>query len=149
VRTGGSLTNGPSPAQLEIAKRLLAHEGAAGSADECASAAGRVYDKLQAHLSPLLGAAGVEALFVRSVKLTHREFSFLEVALHEGSTKLRERLRAQDAAVAAESAAALFGTFFALVTSFIGERLTTQALRHAWPTIEEMAPRHLAGDTRK
>ncbi len=140
--------NGPS-AHLETAKRLLAYEGAASSADECASAAGRVYDKLQDHLAPLLSSAGVEALFVRSVKLTHREFPFLEVALREGSTKLRERLRAQDAAVAAESAEALFGTFFALVTTFIGERLTTQALRSAWPTIEEMAPGHLAEDTRK
>jgi hypothetical protein len=50
-------------------------------------------------------------------------------------------LQAQDPAVATESAAALFGTFFALITAFIGERLTTQILRRAWPTIEETAPR--------
>jgi hypothetical protein len=41
--------------------------------------------------------------------------------------------------VAGDSAAALFGTFFTLMTTFIGERLTTQVLRSAWPTIEEMA----------
>ena len=131
--------NRPSPVQIERAKRWLAHEGAAGTADECAVAAGRVYDNLHAHMDPLLGAAGVQALLVRSVKLAQSEFSFLEVSIVAGSTKLRECLRAQDPGVATEAAAVLFGTFFALLTTFIGERLTTQALRNAWPTIEETA----------
>ncbi len=138
---------------MERARRLLAHESAAGSADERATtAAGRVYDKLQVHLAPLVGAAGVHSLFVRSAKLAQGEFTCVaEATILEGSTKLRERLQAQDPAVATESAAALFGTFFALVTTFIGERLTTQVLRSAWPTsawptsawlaIEEAAPR--------
>ena len=63
-----------------------------------------------------------------------------EASFHENSAKLGECLQAQDPAVARESAAALFGTFFTLLTTFIGERLTTQALRSAWPTIEAMAP---------
>jgi hypothetical protein len=119
---------------------LLAHEGAAGTAD-ATTAAGRVYDKLHAHMAPLVGVAGVQLLFVRSAKLTQGEFAWLsEVSILEGSTKLRERLQAQDPAVAPESAANLFGTFFALVTTFIGERLTTQIVRRAWPTLEETAP---------
>ena len=121
--------------------RESAAGSAAGSAAQCAAAAGQVYDKLHAHLAPLVGSAGLRALLVRSVKLTQRQFTFLEAAVVDSSTKLGERLRAQDAAVAAESAAVLFGTFFALLTTFIGERLTTQALRHAWPAIEELAPR--------
>ena len=121
--------------------RLLAEEGAAGgSADECATAAGRVYDKLHAQLAPLVGPAGVRALFVRSAKLTKSEFPFLEVAALESSTTLRECLRAQEPAVAVRAAAVLFGTFFALITTFVGERLTTQVLRGAWPMIEETAP---------
>src|SRR5450631_2152410 len=137
---GGSPMSRASPAQMERARRLLAHEGAAGSADEAAAAAGRVYDKLDIHLAPLLGAAGVQALLVRSATLTQGEFPFLAVAGPDGSTKLRECLRAQDPSVATESAAALFGTFFTLITTFIGERLTVQALRRAWPKIEETAP---------
>ena len=39
-----------------------------------------------------------------------------------------------------DAAAILFGTFFELLTTFIGERLTPQVLRSAWPTIEETAP---------
>jgi len=108
---------------------LLAHEGAASSQDARANtAAGRVYDKLQLQMGPLLGVAGVHLLFMRSAKL-------------ESSTKLRERLQAQDPAVATESAAALFGTFLTLSTAFIGERLTTQVLRNAWPTFEKIETR--------
>ena len=131
----------PSPAQMERARRLLAHEGASAAAHESATAAGRVYDKLHVHLAPLVGKAGVQALFVRSAKLAQGEFACLaEASFHENSAKLRKCLEAQDPAVARESAAALFGTFFDLLTTFIGERLTTQALRSAWPTIEAMAP---------
>jgi hypothetical protein len=120
----------------------LAHEGAPGNADGgAATAAGRVYDKLQAHLAPLIGATGVQSLLVRSAKLAQGDFSGLaEVSIFEGSTQLRERLQAQESAVTTESAAALFATFFALLTTFIGARLTAQVLRRAWPMIEQTPP---------
>ena len=118
---------------------MLAVESATGSAT---TVAGRVYDKLQAHLAPLVGVTGVQSLFVRSAKLAQGEFTALAgVSIFEGSTKLRQRLQAQDSAVTTESAATLFATFFALLTTFIGERLTAQVLRNAWPTIDETAPR--------
>src|SRR5207248_11483161 len=141
--TVGAAKNRPSLAHMERARRLLAHEGAAASAgaEKCAGAADSVYDKLYTHLAPLVGNAGVQALFVRSAKLAQGEFACLaEPAILESSTKLRECLQAQDPAVATESAAALFGTFFGLLTTFIGERLAIQALRTAWPTIEAMEP---------
>ena len=52
--TAGGTMERSSPAQMERARRLLALEGAAGSAAECATAAGRVYDKLHAHMAPLV-----------------------------------------------------------------------------------------------
>ena len=127
---------------MEHARRLLAHEGALVGADERATAASRVYDRLHAHLAPLVGEAGVNLLFVRSAKLSRGEFAWLtEFSILEASPKLRERLRGEAPPVSTESAATLFGTFFALLTAFIGERLTTQVLRRAWPTIEETTPR--------
>ncbi len=135
--------NRPNPAQLEQARRLLAHEAAADSTDGLATtAASRVYDKLHAHIAPLVGTAGVQLLFARSAKLAQGEFAFFaEISILENSTKLRECLQAKDPAVSTEAAAALFGTFFALLTTFIGERLTGQVLRRAWPTLEAAAPR--------
>jgi hypothetical protein len=103
---------------------LLAHEAAAGNANEpAATAAGRVYDKIHDHMAPLVGDAGVELLFARSAKLAH---GLAEISILEGSTQLRERLQERDPPLAPESAEALFGTFFALITTFIGERLTTR-----------------------
>ncbi len=131
----------PNPAQIERARRLLAHEGAAGSAERASTAAGRVYDKLYAHLAPLVGSAGVQLLFMRSAKLVQGEFaSFAQVSGFEDSTKLRERLETRTPALATESVAALFGAFFTLITTFVGERLTMQVLRGAWPTFDETAP---------
>jgi hypothetical protein len=129
--------------QVERAKRLLANEGNSGrSSAECAAAAWRVYEKLNARVAPLLGPAGVEALFVRSAKLAQAEFvSLAEVATAEGMKKLGACLQALDPADATEVASTLFGTFLDLMTTFIGERLTVLVLRSAWPMIEDTAPR--------
>ena len=131
----------PNPANIARARTLLAHEAAAGSGDQgVTTAPGRVYDKLHARLAPIVGDAGVQLLFVRSAKLVEGEFAWIaEVSILDGSTKLRDALQANDPAIAPESAAMLFGTFFTLITTFIGERLTIQVLRAAWPTLEETA----------
>lgn len=136
--------NRVDPATLARSRRLLAHEGAADSAEDWATAAARVHDKLHVHLDPLLGVAGVQALLVRSARLAQGEFARLDVAALVDSTKLRECLQAHDVADASGSAVALFGNFFALITGFIGERLTSQVLRSAWPTFDETE----AGETK-
>lgn len=122
---------------------MLAYEETTGSAaGEATTAAGRVYDKLTTHLTPLIGAAGLQALLARSIKLAARDelASLDEVSVLQGAPKLRDWLETQDPRAVAESAAVVFDTFFALLSTFIGERLTIQMLRSAWPTVEEPAP---------
>jgi hypothetical protein len=133
----------PSATQLAIAKQLLEFEGAPwSSSEECAAAAWRVYEKLNARLAPLLGSAGVQALLVRSAKVAQADFASLaDVATPEGLTRLGSCLQALDPAIAAQAAATLFGTFLELMGTFIGERLTVVVLRSAWPAIAETAPR--------
>ena len=140
----------PSATQVEKAKRLLASEGGPWSSSEaCAAAAWRVYEKLNARLAPLLGLSGIQALFVRSAKLAQAEFpTIAEMATPEGLTRLGPCLQALDPAIAAEAAATLFGTFFELMTTFVGERLTVLVLRSAWPEIEEKPPSE-TGETRE
>jgi hypothetical protein len=132
----------PSPAQLDRAKRLLASEGFADSSEACAAAAGRVRDKFDAHLAPLLGRAGVQALFARSAKLAQIDLRpVAEVtAGSDDAAVLGAYLRSLEPGVAIQTAAVVFGTFLDLVTTFIGERLTVQVLRSAWPAIEETPP---------
>ncbi len=130
----------PGPAQVDRARQLLALEGSGSSAAECAAAAARVYETLRTHLAPLVGHASLEMLLTRSARLAKRELDCLaEVVGPEGSATLRECLQRQDLAVAEASATALFAGFLSLVSTFIGERLTTEVLRSVWPTIEASA----------
>jgi hypothetical protein len=132
--------NLPSPEQMDRARRLLVHEAPVGDAHVgSTTAAVRVYDKLFAHLAPLVGVVGVQLLLVRSTKLAQGEHGWLaDVTILDGAAKLRERL--QDPPISIESAVVLFATFLTLMTTFIGERLTIEVLRTAWPTLEEKAP---------
>jgi hypothetical protein len=132
----------PSPQHTAMAQRLIATESGTGDGgDAYASAAARVYDKLEAQLSPLLGSLGFRTLFLRSAKLTRGEFPCLaDPSVVESPAKLSACVQTLDPDKAKETVEALFGTFFELITTFIGERLTTQVLRRAWPKIDESDP---------
>jgi hypothetical protein len=142
-RRVGAMRTRPSGAQAERARQLLASEGDCSSTEACAAAAGRVYDKLAAELVPLLGPAGAHSLFMRSAKLAQSELGSLAGSGDslESATRLRACLQSLELAGAIETAAILLGTFLELVTTFIGERLTVQVLRKAWPGIQETAPK--------
>ena len=134
-------TTQSTAAQVERARRLLAHEGpAVESAEERAQAAARVYDKLGQRLTPLLGVAGVQALFLRSGTLARRELTPpIDDAIMESSQRLVDSLRRLEPAAAAATAELLFGNLLALMTTFIGERLTDEAIHGTWPTLHEPA----------
>jgi hypothetical protein len=126
-------------AQAVQARRLLELEGAvADDPATCVAAAARVHEKLTAQLSPLLGAGGVGALFVRSEKLARREIAGLAVLdVFAALRQPRAEPEASDPVAVAQTAEVVFGIFLGLIASFIGARLTTQALRSARPSIGE------------
>ncbi len=117
---------------------LLHHIGTRRSGDEVASAAVDMFETLLFKLSPILGHAGSRALFRRSLHLSEEAFPcYTEVrnaddeALMKGIEMcLRERTE-----TAREASAALLHGFISLLATFIGERLTWQLLREAWPEI--------------
>ena len=125
----------------ERARRLLAHEASADTEADASGAVARVFDKLEARLSPLIGAAGVEAAFLYSAK---RACDSRAVPLCDppaaNAHQLRATLRTLDAAAAASLAQALLEGFFALVGTFVGERLITEALRSVWPRLDGANP---------
>ncbi|MEO7094810.1 MAG: hypothetical protein ABI175_16245, partial [Polyangiales bacterium] len=81
----------------------------------------------------LIGSTGVHALLVRSAQVANRVFS-LAVDVRDSSS-CRESLLRVEPAMAGDAAAHVFATFFALLATLIGERLTTEVLR-SW-TLEE------------
>jgi hypothetical protein len=133
--------NPPSAAKRELASRLLARERHGENSEERAAAAGRVYEKLFLCLAPLVGGTGVRALFVRSIKLATAEFPFLggvAVEPREAAVStLVASLQGQQPDAVMHGAAALFGAFLTLLMTYVGERLTAQVLRSAWPDIDE------------
>lgn len=114
--------------------------------EERAAAAGRVQDKLFARLASVLGAGGARALFARSVRLAAGDHACLrnvdfDAKPTEGVAELlAAHLHQEDPAVALEGVEALCATLLALLMTLIGERLTFQVLRSAWPTFDVSAP---------
>ena len=133
-------------AHLDAARRLLTQEGAGtGSAEERALAAGRIYEKLFARLAPLIGDAGVRAVFARSVKLARGEFSSLDEismdplgrdppAPEQDLVRCLGRLAPE---AASSAAIRVYATLIALMTTFIGERLVLRIMESAFPRTDE------------
>jgi len=127
-------------------RRILAREAGTGAdAAAIAAAARRLSERLAQQLVPLIGDAGVAAIYTRSLHLIQRQFPGLAPVRatdeHDGLFACAQHfLEHQDSDVATEAAVAVLTTVGELLTSFIGEGLATRLLREAWPD-------DFAGDT--
>jgi hypothetical protein len=123
--------------QIDLARRLLAREGLAGGG--AAGAAARGYEKVRYQLAPLVGAAGFQALFTRSLQLAQAELPCFERTLGDRTIggqadRLRACLEDLAPAAAADAALGLFALFIQILGTLIGDRLTTQLLGGAAAT---------------
>jgi hypothetical protein len=130
----------PETAALrQLALKVVAHHaGPAGDTDAFAAAAQHTYDDLARVSAQLIGQVGVDALTGRALHLAQREYPWLvhrrEPEQPEGPfAQVVVCLKRQNPAVAAEAAGAVFTTLAGLLVTFIGESLTMQLLRRAWP----------------
>lgn len=103
------------------------------------AAASRMYDRLARQLTPLIGAAGVDAITARSLHLTRREFPWVQELPDSADSdgpcaQTRLCLERQDAATAADATVAALATFVALVIALIGQGLTRRLVQAAWST---------------
>jgi hypothetical protein len=89
-------------------------------------------------LTPLIGPAGIDALTARALHLAQNQYAWLVHRREPGQpqgpfAQVVARLKDQDSALAAEAAGAVLAILTELLITFIGESLTTQLLRKAWP----------------
>jgi hypothetical protein len=130
-----------TPRLRRVATRLLAHEAGEEptTSDALASASGRLLDRLTHRLAEVIGPAGVQAIFLRAVKLQKPEFAFLDeriIPRARGDSlaePLRACLREQEPEVVQEVSVILFATFAGLLATVIGERLSWSLLKQIWP----------------
>jgi hypothetical protein len=120
-------------------RRILVREAGTGAdASAIAAAARRLCERFAHQLAPLLGDAGVTAIYARSLHLALQQLAGLapvQVSKRDNGpfTLAQHFLEHQEPAVAAEAAVALLTTVTELLASFIGDRLTVGLLRQAWP----------------
>jgi hypothetical protein len=123
----------------QLALKVLSHHAGLDAGPEAiASAAYRAYDDLARASAQLIGQAGVDALTSRALHLAQQDYPWLvhrrEPEQPEGAfAQVVVCLKRQDSAVATEAAGAVFETLAGLLVTFIGESLSMQLLRKAWP----------------
>jgi hypothetical protein len=97
-----------------------------------------LYQALAGHLEPLVGTAGVRAIYGRSVHLATSEVPWIAAAadLQNGASAvdaLRGCLADQHPSAATVGARILLVSFVELLARLIGEGLTTRLMAQAWP----------------
>lgn len=130
-----------TPGLRRAVTRLLVHDagGDGARSEDLAAASGRVLDRLSGRLAVIIGRAGVEALFLRAVKLRKADFPFLDERIflveqgERAGDALRARLQEREADVITEVTVTLFATVAGLLITLIGERLVWSLLRDLWP----------------
>ena len=104
-----------------------------------------MYEALFRSFAPVLGAAGIRALFARSVKLTAAEFPCFEKipiasVVSEDHVNVMPHvivsLSRLEPAAAAEVAIAVCATLLGILTKLIGEPLVWQFIKHALPVVD-------------
>lgn len=122
----------------DLASRLLAEEQETGEGTGD-PAVTRVCGKLGALLSKLAGAAGYRSLLSRAVALAQAEAPSLKPlhVLPDGTLLgFYEATEGTDKEDLKRSELALVAQLLSLLNTFIGERLTLQLVKEAWPTID-------------
>ena len=123
----------------QVFREMLAREAGEGAeAPAVASAAYRLFEHFAQQLTPLVGDAGVAAIYARSLHLAERQVPGLVAVQASDSDdgpfmRARRLLEQQDLVVATDAAVVLIDTICELLASFIGESLTIKLLRAAWP----------------
>ena len=119
--------------------RVITRRAGSKGATSVAEAARLTHDDLTAMLAPLISEAGVEALWGRAFDLARREYPGDErrgdnnCTTDESFSEVTRWLETQLSSAATDAAAAMFATFAELLTTLIGEPLTTRYLEKAWP----------------
>jgi hypothetical protein len=132
----------------QIATALLRADA---STESVALSVVQVWAQVDTALGPIVGTAGVVALYNRCIHLVSGRHAWMAGAAAVApkaldTAPLRAALTAQDAATAAALGGELFETFREVLSSMVGVSLTERLLRPAWaellggPAAEDQVP---------
>jgi hypothetical protein len=131
----------------QAAERLIAFEagGTIHNVENAIAVATRIHKELLQHLSPVIGENGFQVLFARTVRLTKPRFPGMHELPTDGPSEavlehLCAFLKKQAPTAVTDIVTALLFTFISLLSTFIGEGLTSRLLRNAWPEVLPTEP---------
>jgi hypothetical protein len=122
-----------------IVRVITQRAGSSGDASGVAAAARQTHAELTAVFATLISSGGVDALSRRAFDVARREYPADErgggdtTPSDEPFADVTVWLERLVPSVATDAAAAMFATFAELLTTLIGEPLTTRYLEKAWP----------------
>jgi hypothetical protein len=128
-----------APQMRDLAYRLLVYEAGAGNVSEpLESPTLRVYGKLRQSLGEFVGVAGFQSLASRALALAKPEAPSLSETQVSGDGALHglgeiETQIDMNKDVAGEGGIILIARLLGLLRLFLGEALTLNLLRNAWP----------------
>jgi len=116
-----------------IRRVLISRAGTAPDAGMVAEATLNIWRQMAARLAPIIGTRGVQVLFSRAVQLASKTFPCLVITGDQGGSaallaSLRANLAASTTNDAMEAGHALLVTFTELLSTLIGESLTSRLL---------------------
>lgn len=126
-----------SRAEEQIAASLAQYKGVKATALQIADTTAVAWQAIEVALTPIIGPRGVAALYKRSLHLnrqTHPGLGNVAEAVQTSidTAPLQSVLAQQAAGDAAVIGAAVFQTFYELLTSLVGPSLTERLLRSVW-----------------
>jgi hypothetical protein len=113
---------------------------------QVASEVAGIWHRVEASLNPIIGPAGVVALYERSLLLASRSHPWMGKLHGSGQTAvdamvLAATLADQEGNHAALGGGELLETFYGLLSSLIGPTLTRRLLPFMWQSFKDSAPR--------
>jgi hypothetical protein len=126
-----------SPSTRPVVERLFAAMGERATADEAVSMVRSAYENLAGVMTPIVGDAGVQAIFVRSLRKCRPAYSCLEAVVARDRDALLDQLwtslKQQNPATIKDIGIALLTSFSDVLSNLIGDELTLKLFRNAWP----------------
>jgi hypothetical protein len=125
-----------TPAQQELARWLLQHERVVDAHHHLGGPlepTESVLRRLHPGVTALVTTTGYRALLARALHLTRPRFPFLESVQVSDGDAFIEGPRVVGGERIDEGLEALIGSLLALLVSFIGDDLTNNLIRAAWP----------------
>lgn len=118
--------------RYQLIESLLAHH-----TEKVADAAIVLWEQMAAQIISIIGVAGFDSLYARSVLLCQPKFPWLGAKAVASSgihrfAELRTNFEGQWPAQAVAANSLLLITFTDILATLIGEQLTTRILRSAW-----------------